>query len=133
MGLDESEFTKSVIVFILYFITLYIAPVNSVVVTVLYLLRALHRRILLYGILLSKIQRIRASLATANYDNKLSDCLLCRSQRLIELYVSVQFVVTDVFLDVDCFGEVDHAITVVGYGKKRRMDVWIIKNRRVPH
>ena len=57
---------------------------NSVAVTVLYLLRALHRRIIVYRIL-SKIQRIRASLATAIYDNKLSDCLLSRSQRLIGL------------------------------------------------
>ena len=55
---------------------------NSVVVTVLYLSRALHRRIIVYRIL-SKIQRIRASLATAIYDNKLLDCLLSRSQRLI--------------------------------------------------
>ena len=38
------------------------------VVTVLYLLRALHRRITVYRIL-SKIHRIRASLATAMYGN----------------------------------------------------------------
>ena len=57
---------------------------NNVVVTVLYLLRALHRRIIVYRIL-SKIQRITASLAMAIYDNKMLDCLLSRSQRLIGL------------------------------------------------
>ena len=57
---------------------------NNVVVTVLYLLRALHRRIIVYRIL-QKIKRIRASLATAIYDNKQSDCLLSRSQGLIGL------------------------------------------------
>ena len=62
----------------------HIASANSVVVTVLYLLRALHRRIIVYRIL-SKIQRIRASLATALHGNKLSDCLLSRSQMLISL------------------------------------------------
>ena len=62
----------------------HIASVNNVVVTVLYLLRALHRRIIVYRIL-SKILCIRASLATAIYDNKLSDSLLSRSQRLIGL------------------------------------------------
>ena len=41
-GFDESEFTKSVIVFILFTLLRHIASVNSVVVTVLYLLRALH-------------------------------------------------------------------------------------------
>ena len=36
--------------------------------------------------IVQKMQRvIRASLATAIYDNKLSDCLLSRSQRLIGL------------------------------------------------
>ena len=55
---------------------------NNVVVTVLYLVRALHRRIIVDRILY-KIQRIRASLATAIYDNKQSDCLLSRSQGLI--------------------------------------------------
>ena len=49
LGLDESEFTKSVLFFIFYFIR---PPlVNNVVVTVLYLLRALHRRIIVYRIL----------------------------------------------------------------------------------
>ena len=45
---------------------------NSVVATVLYLLQALRRRIIVYCIL-SKIKRIRANLATAMYDNKQSD------------------------------------------------------------
>ena len=69
-----------------YFFTLlrHIGSVNSVVVTVLCLLRTLHRRIIAYRIL-SNIQLIRASLATAIYDNKQSDCLLSRSQRLIGL------------------------------------------------
>ena len=40
----------------------HITSVNNVVVTVLYLLWALHRRIIGYGILY-KIQRIRASLS----------------------------------------------------------------------
>ena len=57
---------------------------NNVVVTVLYLLRALHQRIIVYRILY-KIKRIRASLVTAIYDNKQSDCLLSRSQGLIGL------------------------------------------------
>ena len=50
------------------------------------LLRVLHRRIVVYRILY-KIQRVRASLATAIiiYDDKLSDCLLSRSQRLVGL------------------------------------------------
>ena len=61
-----------------------ITSVNKVVVTVLYLLQALHRRIIVYRILY-KNQRIRASLATAIYDNKQSDCLLSRSQGLIGL------------------------------------------------
>ena len=55
---------------------------NVVVVTVLYLLRTLHRRIIVYHIL-SKIKR--ASLAAAIYDNKQSDCLLSRSQGLFSL------------------------------------------------
>ena len=62
----------------------HISSANSVVVTVLYLLRALHRRIIVCRIL-SKIQRIRASLATDIYDIKQSDCLLSRSQGLIGL------------------------------------------------
>ena len=45
---------------------------NNVVVTVLHLLRALHRRIIVIRIL-CKMQRIRASLATAIYGNKRSD------------------------------------------------------------
>ena len=56
-------------------------PVNNVVVTVLYLLRALHRRILVYRIL-SKIQLIGANLAAAIYGNKMLECLLSRSQSL---------------------------------------------------
>ena len=52
---------------------------NSVVVTVLYLLRALHHRIIVHHIL-SKIKRTRASLDTAIYVNKQSDCLLSRSK-----------------------------------------------------
>ena len=48
--LHESEFTKSVIffIFLLYFIILldHIAPVNNDVVTVLYVVWALHRRII---------------------------------------------------------------------------------------
>ena len=54
-----------------YFFTLlrHIVAVNSVAVTVFYLVQALHRRIIVYRIL-SKIQRIRANLATAIYDNK---------------------------------------------------------------
>ena len=85
LGLDESEFKQSVI---FYFFTLLrlIASVNSVVVTVLYLLRLLHRRIIVYRIL-SKMQRIRASLATAIYDNKQSDCLLSRSQPILILRI----------------------------------------------
>ena len=54
-----------------------ITSVNNVVVTVLYLLRALHRRIIVYRIVY-KNQRIRASLATAIYEKKQSDCLLSR-------------------------------------------------------
>ena len=58
---------------------------NNVVVTVLYLLRALHRRIIVYRILY-KNERIRASLATAIYDKKtVIDCLLSRSHGLIGL------------------------------------------------
>ena len=53
----------------------HITSVNNVVVTVLYLLRALHRRIIVYRIL-SKIQRIRASLDTAIYGTKMLDRLL---------------------------------------------------------
>ena len=53
-----------------------IESVNNVVVTVLCLLRAVHRRIIVYRIkLLSKIQRISASLATAIYGNTMLDCL----------------------------------------------------------
>ena len=77
LGLDESEFTKSVIqvfIFLLYYDR---ASVNSVVVTVLHLLRALLRRITVYRIL-PKIERIRASLVPVIYDNKLADCLLSR-------------------------------------------------------
>ena len=44
---------------------------NNVVVTVLYLLRVLHRPIIVYRILY-KNQRIRASLATAIYEKKTS-------------------------------------------------------------
>ena len=62
----------------------HIASVNSVIVTVLHFLRALQRRNIVYRIF-SKIQRIRAGIATAIYDNQLSDCLLSRSQRLIGL------------------------------------------------
>ena len=56
---------------------------NTVVVAVLYLLRALHRRIIVYRIL-SKMQRIRASLATAIHGNKLSDCLLSMTVAAID-------------------------------------------------
>ena len=77
----ESEFTKSVLFFTLLG---HITSVNNVVVTVFYLLRALHRRIIVYRIL-QKNQRLRASLATAIYDNKQSGCLLSRSQGLIGL------------------------------------------------
>ena len=59
---------------------------NNVVVTVLYLSRALHRRIIVYRIIVKnpKIERcIKASLSTAIYGNKMIDCLLSRSQRLI--------------------------------------------------
>ena len=56
------------------------ASVNNVVVTVLYLLWALHQLIIVYRIQY-KIQRVRASLTTAIYDKKQSDCLLSRSQR----------------------------------------------------
>ena len=52
---------------------------NGVDVTVLYLLLALHRQMMVYRIL-SKSQRIRASIVTAIYDNKQSNCLLSRSQ-----------------------------------------------------
>ena len=60
---------------------------NNVVVTVLYLLWALHRRIIVYHILYKK-KHLRASLATAIYDNKQSDCLLSRSQGLIGLEIT---------------------------------------------
>ena len=33
--------------------------------------------------------------------------------------------------DDGCNGELDHAVTIVGYKKKKGKDVWIIKNRRV--
>ena len=56
----------------------HIASVNNVVVTVLYLLRALHRRIIYsvsYIVKISKLRRrIKASLATAICGNKQSDC-----------------------------------------------------------
>ena len=56
LGLDGSEFTKNSSRF--YFCPLlYIASVNHVVVTVLYLLRALHQRIAVYR-KLSKIQNL---------------------------------------------------------------------------
>ena len=53
LGLDGSEFTKSVH---LYFFTLlgHITSVNNVAVTVFYLLRALHRRIIVYRIYCKK-------------------------------------------------------------------------------
>ena len=51
---------------------------NNVVVRVLYLLRILHRRIIVY-------RALTASLATALYGNKMLDCLLSRSQRLVGL------------------------------------------------
>ena len=70
VGIRWSGIHKISYFLFLYFITP--ASVNSVVVTVLYVLRALHRRIIVYRIL-SKIQRIRASLATAIYDNKRSN------------------------------------------------------------
>ena len=56
----------------------HITSVNNVVVTVLYLLRALHRRC-------KKINALRASLATAIYDKKHSDYLLSKSQGLFVL------------------------------------------------
>ena len=60
---------------------------NNVVVTVLYLLRALHQRIIMYHNYIVKNSKrrrlIRASLAKAIYGNKMLDCLLSRSQRLI--------------------------------------------------
>ena len=59
LGLDESEFTKSVLSFIFYFIRPYIASENNVVVTVLHLLQVLHRRIIVYRIL-SEIQKLMA-------------------------------------------------------------------------
>ena len=40
-------------------------------------------------------------------------------------------VVPGVYEDNTCDGELDHAITIVGFGKKRGKDVWLIKNRRV--
>ena len=48
LGLDESEFTKSVLVFIFFTLLGHTTSVNNVVVTVLHLLRALHRRIVSY-------------------------------------------------------------------------------------
>ena len=57
--------------FVFFTLLGHITYVNNVVVTVLYLLRALHRRIIVYRIL-SKILRTRANLATAIYDNKQS-------------------------------------------------------------
>ena len=56
LGLDESEFTKSVHHFFFFntLLRLNIASVNNAVVTVLYLLRALHRRIIVYRILSTK-------------------------------------------------------------------------------
>ena len=67
--------------FLVFTLLGHITSVNNVVVvvTVLYLLRALHRRIIAYRILY-KNQRMRASPATAIYDNK--HCLLSRSQGL---------------------------------------------------
>ena len=43
------------------------------------------------------MQRIRANLATAIYDNKLSDCLLSRSQRWIGLFLNA-FVTKSIYL-----------------------------------
>ena len=50
LGLDDSEFTKSV-QFCIFTLLGHITSVNNVVVTVLYLLRALHQRIIVYRIL----------------------------------------------------------------------------------
>ena len=46
LGLDDCIFTKSVVVFIFFTLLGYITSVNNVVVTVLHLSQALHRRIL---------------------------------------------------------------------------------------
>ena len=56
LGLDESEFTKSVS-FYFFALLCHIASVNNVVVTVVYLLRALHRLITMYRIV-SKIKNL---------------------------------------------------------------------------
>ena len=71
--------------FLVFTLLGHITSVNNVAVTVLYLLRALHRRIIVCRIVLYKNQRIRASLATAIYDNKQSDGLLSRSQGFVGL------------------------------------------------
>ena len=73
--------------YFLFFILLgHITSVNNIVVTVLYLFWALHRRIIAYRInYCKKNQRIRASLATTIYNKKQSDCLLSRSQGLVGL------------------------------------------------
>ena len=71
--------------FVFFTLLGHITSVNNVVVAVLYLLRTLHRRIIVHRILYKK-QRIRASLATAAIHDKIqSDCLLSRSQGLIGL------------------------------------------------
>ena len=69
---------------------------NNVVVTVLYLLRAYHRRIIVYRAL-SKIKNLDDThfkfndIARPIYVNKTSDCLFSRLQRLIGLKTLCEF------------------------------------------
>ena len=63
---------------------------NSVVVTVLYLLQALHRRIIVYRIIIVKNSTNKSESSDGIYDDKQSDCLLSRSQGTIGLYYYVR-------------------------------------------
>ena len=62
----------------------HITSVNNVVVTVLYLLRALHQRIIVYRIVKKPTHTSECSYGHLRYKNQ-SDCLLSRSQGLIGL------------------------------------------------
>ena len=84
LGLDESEFTKSVLFFTVLGHTI-ITSVNNVVVTVLYVLRALYRRIIVYRILYKKSTHTSESSYGHLRKKTQSDCLLSRWQGLIGL------------------------------------------------
>ena len=80
---------------------------NNVVVTVLYLLRVLHRRIIVYRILY-KNQRIRASLDTAIYEKKtvrLFIILVAAVDRAL-----ITKTVVDIFLVITTCGEGDSSV-----------------------